>query len=213
MDMVTNNLQLRTPNPEHKTFTITSGLSGEGKTTVALGLALSLTRMNQRVLLIDADLRRSGLQAQLGIDSESGLSTFLMGLPAATRPHRLDLGYAHLDILPAGPVPEDPLPLLSSPKFSDLLARSRDIYDIILIDTPPVIGLADAVKIGSVCDGTVVVARLDSITQKQLTAMLTLLAPLKVLGIIANGAKDSSTRSVYDSPVPDLQQALQDLSS
>lgn len=213
MDMVTNNLQLRTPNPEHKTFTITSGLLGEGKTTVALGLALSLTRMNQRVLLIDADLRRSGLQSQLGIDSESGLSTFLSGSPTATRPHRLDLGFAHLDILPAGPVPNDPLPLLSSHRFSDLLARSRDIYDVILIDTPPVLGLADAVKIGSVCDGTIVVSRLDRITQKELTAMLTLLAPLKILGLIANGAKDSPSRSAYDAPVPDLQKALEDFSA
>lgn len=194
MDVMTNSLQLRSPGPGSKTFAITSGLPGEGKTTVALGLALSLTRMNQRVLLIDADLRRSGLQAELGIDSEQGLSTFLKGLPVGTRPHRLDLGYAHLDVLPAGPVPDDPIPLLSSPRFSKLIAKSREVYDVILIDTPPVLGMADAVKVGSVCDGTVVVTRLDRITQKELTEMLSLLAPLKVLGMIANGAKDTPTR-------------------
>jgi len=146
------------------------------------------------VLLIDADLRRSGLQAELGIDSEQGLSTFLRGLPVASRPHRLDLGYTHLDVLPAGPVPDDPIPLLSSPRFSKLIAKSREIYDVILVDTPPVLGMADAVKGGSVCDGTVVVTRLDRITQKELTEMLSLLAPLKVLGMIANGAKGSPTR-------------------
>ena len=194
MDVITNSLQLRSPSPGSKTFAITSGLPGEGKTTVALGLALSLTRMNQRVLLIDADLRRSGLQAELGIDSEQGLSTFLKGLPVGTRPHRLDLGYAHLDVLPAGPVPDDPLPLLSSPRFSKLIAKSREVYDVILVDTPPVLGMADAVKVGSVCDGTVVVTRLDRITQKELTEMLSLLAPLKVLGMIANGAKDTPIR-------------------
>jgi succinoglycan biosynthesis transport protein ExoP len=206
MDMMTNNLQLRSSGQANKAFTITSGLPGEGKTTVALGLALSLARMNQRVLLIDADLRRSGLQTQMGIDSASGLSTFLTGLPTATRPHRLDLGYAYLDVLPAGPTPDDPIPLLSSPRFSKLIAKSREIYDVILIDTPPVLGMADAVKVGSVCDGTIVVTRLDRITQTELTEMLSLLAPIKVLGMIANGAKVSPTRYVYDAPTPEPQQ-------
>jgi capsular exopolysaccharide synthesis family protein len=200
MDVVSNNLQLRSGRQGNRTFAITSGLPGEGKTTVALGLALSLTRMNQRVLLIDADLRRSGLQAELGLESEGGLATVLKGLPVATRPHRLDLGYAHLDILPAGPSPDDPLPLLSSPRFTKLIARSREIYDVILVDTPPVLGMADAVTIGTVCDGTVVVTRLDRITQQELTEMLSLLAPLKVLGMIANGAKDVAPRySPYSS--------------
>jgi succinoglycan biosynthesis transport protein ExoP len=200
MDLMTNSLQLRSTDKAHKAFAITSGLPNEGKTTVALGLALSLARMNQKVLLIDSDLRRSGLQAQLGIASDSGLSTFLKGAPTATRPHRLDLGYAHLDILPAGPAPDDPIPLLSSPKFSRLLAKSRQIYDVILVDTPPVLGMADAVKVGSVCDGTVVVTRLDRITQPELTEMLSLLAPLKVMGVIANGAKVIPNRYVYDTP-------------
>ena len=194
MDVISNSLQLRSPSPGSKTFAITSGLPEEGKTTVAIGLALSLTRMNQRVLLIDADLRRSGLQAELGLDSEGGLAALLKGLPVASRPHRLDLGYTHLDVLPAGPVPDDPLTLLSSPRFSKLMAKSREIYDVILVDTPPVLGMADAVKVGSVCDGTVVVTRLDRITQKELTEMLSLLAPLKVLGMIANGAKDAPIR-------------------
>jgi succinoglycan biosynthesis transport protein ExoP len=198
MDVMTNSLQLRSTDKSHKAFAITSGLPGEGKTTVALGLALSLARMNQRVLLIDADLRRSGLQAQLGIASEHGLSTFLRGLPIASRPHRLDLGYAHLDVLPAGPGPEDPLPLLSSPRFNRLLAKSREIYDVILIDTPPVLGMADAVTVGAACDGTVVVSRLDRITQPELTEMLSLLAPLRVMGIIANGAKVSPNRYIYE---------------
>jgi succinoglycan biosynthesis transport protein ExoP len=196
-DLMTNSLQLRSGDKSQKVFAITSGLPGEGKTTVALGLSLSLARMNQRVLLIDADLRRSGLQAQLGIESEAGLSTLLRGLPVDTRPQRLDLGYVKLDVLPAGPVPDDPITLLSSPRFSRLLARGRELYDVILIDTPPVLGMADAIKVGSVCDGTLVVSRLDRITQSELTEVLSLLAPLKVLGVIANGAKLAPNRYAY----------------
>jgi len=197
MDLMTNSLQLRSGDKSQKVFAITSGLPGEGKTTVALGLGLSLARMNQRVLLIDADLRRSGLQAQLGIDSEAGLSTLLRGMPIDTRPQRLDLGYVRLDVLPAGPVPDDPIPLLSSPRFSRLLARGRELYDVILIDTPPVLGMADAIKVGSGCDGTLLVSRLDRITQSELTEVLSLLAPLKVLGVIANGAKLAPNRYAY----------------
>lgn len=207
VDIVTSNLQLRASGQTTKAITITSGLPGEGKTTVTIGLALSLARMGQRVLVIDADLRRSGLQAELGLSSENGLSNFLKGLPIATRPHRLDLGFTHLDILPAGPTPDDPIPLLSSPRFSQLLDKGREIYDVILIDTPPVLGMADAVQVGSVCDGTVLVTRLDTITQAELTETISLLAPLKVLGMIANGARTPSNRYVYDAPSPELGRA------
>lgn len=234
IDLMTNNLQLRSSVNGHKAICLTSALPGEGKTTVALGLGLSLARMNQRVLLIDADLRRSGLQAQIGINNGTGLSTFLKGLPVDNQSYRLDPGYAQLDVLPegelvlqrlwqpvnydlpnaqldvltAGPVPQDPIPLLSSPLFGRLLANSRETYDVILVDTPPVLGMADAIKVGSMCDSTVLISRLDRVTQDQLKETLSQLAQLRVLGIVANGAKVTLNRYVYEALPQEARQLI-----
>ncbi|HEY9763922.1 MAG TPA: polysaccharide biosynthesis tyrosine autokinase [Trichocoleus sp.] len=202
LDLIANNLQLLKHERTPKSIAVTSGVPGEGKTTLTLGMALSLARMSQKVLVIDADLRRSGIQTQLGLDLQGGLSSFLTGQQASIRPHRLDFGTCYVDVLPAGPAPVDPIILLSSPRFQKLLARSKEVYDLVLIDTPPVLGMADAVKVGAVSDGTVLVTRLDRITQPELTEVLSLLAPIKVLGIVANGAKGKSSRySSYTSRV------------
>ncbi|WOD39272.1 polysaccharide biosynthesis tyrosine autokinase [Nodosilinea sp. E11] len=193
LDLIANNLQILPGAQVPKAVAVTSGLAGEGKTTLTLGLAFSLARMNQRVLVIDADLRRSGIQAELGLTMETGLATLLAGRQKKGQPHRLDFGMAHVDVLPAGPAPTDPIALLSSPRFSSLIAQCKTRYDVVLVDTPPVLGMADSLKVGAVCDSTVLVTRLDRITQPELTEVLDLLAPINVLGIIANGAKGAST--------------------
>lgn len=198
LDLVANNLQLLQPEHAPQSIAVTSGLPGEGKTTLSLGLALSLARMNQRVLVIDADLRRSGMQTELGLDFQNGLSSLLAGMPQSCRPHRLDFGACYIDILPAGPAAEDPITLLSSPRFQKLLTKCKQIYDVVLVDTPPVLGMADALKVGAFCEGTVLVTRLDCITQSELTEVLSRLAPIKVLGIVANGGKGPSIRYSND---------------
>ncbi len=189
LDLIANNLQLRSDRRPPQAIAITSGLPGEGKTTLSLGLAFSLARMNQRVLIIDADLRRSGIQAGLGIAMEAGLTTLLSGECRKCRPHRLDFGSNPVDVLPAGPVPPDPITLLSSPKFATLLQQCKEHYDLILVDTPPILGMADAIKIGDACDGTVLVTQLARITQPKLTEVLAILAPIHMLGVVASGGK------------------------
>lgn len=202
LDLIANNLQLLKHERKPKSIAITSGVPGEGKTTLTLGMALSLARMSQKVLVIDADLRRSGIQNQLGLDLQGGLSSFLTARRGSIKPHRLDFGTCYVDVLPAGPAPVDPIILLSSPRFQRLLSKSKEVYDLVLVDTPPVLGMADAIKVGAVCDGTVLVTRLDRITQPELTEVLSLLSPIKMLGIVANGAKGRSSRySNYTSRV------------
>lgn len=192
LDLIANNLQLLPGEQMPRSVAITSGLPGEGKTTLTLGLAFSLARMNQRVLVIDADLRRSGIQSELGLSMKEGLATLLVNRSGKGQPHRLDFGTTHIDILPSGPAPDDPIALLSLPRFKSLISRCKAHYDVVLVDTPPVLGMADSLKVGAVCDGTVLVTRLDRITQSELTAVMGLLAPINVLGIIANGAKGAS---------------------
>jgi succinoglycan biosynthesis transport protein ExoP len=194
LDMVANNLQLLLKEPGSSVLAVSSGLPGEGKTTVTLGLAFSLARMSQRVLVIDADLRRSGIQSELGIESSAGLSQLLSGVATSPhRPHRFDFGPAAIDILPSGPSPADPITLLSSPRFERLIDRCKSLYDVVLVDTPPILGMADALKVGAVCNGLLLVSRLERITQPQINQLLVQVAPLKVLGIVANGSRSIPT--------------------
>lgn len=194
LDLIANQVQIMQPDQAPRAISITSGVPGEGKTTLALGLALSLSRMNQRVLLIDADLRQSGIQAQLGFEVESGLSTLLAGNQGFNRPYRLDFATTYVDILPAGPSLVDPITLLSSPRFQALLTKCKGHYDMILVDTPPLLGMADALKVGASCDSTILVTRLDRITQPELTETMSLLTSLQVLGIVANGVRSTPPR-------------------
>lgn len=194
LDFIANNLQLLSSPQPVRAVAITSGLPGEGKTTLSLGLAFSLARMSQRVLVIDADLRKSGIQTGLGIAMEVGLTTLLTGKSRKCRPHRIGFGGNHIDVLPAGPSPQDAVALLSSPRFSKLIQRCKDHYDVILVDTPPILAMADALKVGAVCDGTVLVTRLDRMTQPTLTEVMALLAPIQVLGLVANGVKPTPHR-------------------
>ena len=199
LDLIANNLQLLQQGHGAQVLAVTSALPGEGKTTITLGLAISLARMRQKVLVIDADLRQSGIQHELGLNSHNGLSQLLAGVSTSpNRPHRLDFGPASVDILPAGPPPEDPITLLSSPRLQRLVNRCKNLYDLVLVDTPPVLGMADALKVGAICDNVLLVSRLDGITQEQLNDAMTSLSRLRVLGIVANGARGQSvTYSEY----------------
>lgn len=193
IDIIGNVLQLRQIQNSCRTLAVTSGLAGEGKTTVTLGLAYSLARMNQRVLVIDADLRRSGLRNELNVSNDKHLALFLSeGVEPELQ--KLQLGAVEIGILPSGPPPEDPLTLLSSPRFKWLIEKVRELYDVVLIDAPPVLGMADATKIGGICDGLILVARLDLITQAELTETADALDPFKVFGLIANGGKQLPSR-------------------
>ena len=127
-----------------------------------------------------------------------GLSTLLAGQTQKCRPHRLDFSGTPVDVLPGGgggQRPADPISLLSSPRFSQLIQRCKEHYDLIIVDTyRPCLGMADALKVGAVCDGTVLVARLDRITQPTLTEVVAVLDPIQVLGLVANGAKAQPNR-------------------
>ncbi|WP_204140546.1 tyrosine-protein kinase domain-containing protein [Halomicronema sp. CCY15110] len=194
IDVISNLLQLRYQG-KFKVLAIASGMPEEGRTTVVLGLAYSLARMSQKVLVIDADLRSSNLKEELSIEHGQDLVTALEHntVPQAFKPSQV--GSARFDVLPAGGMPADPLMLLSSPWLQHMLVRYRDIYDIVLVDTSPLLGTADATKIAGICDGVVLVTRLDQVTHDDLKSTGTILKSLDVVGLIANG--ESSSPSSY----------------
>ncbi len=144
-----------------KTLVVTSSLPGEGKSTVAIDLALAHAQ-TKRVLLIDADMRRPSIAKVLGLDnSHPGLSMLVLGMEKLENCVYKIEG-STLDVLTAGSIPPNPLELILSEKFKELLAELGSKYDIIIIDSPPVQLVSDAVILASAATGVVFVLKADS---------------------------------------------------
>lgn len=201
MDLIYKNLQLLNPDFPLRSLVITSALAGEGKSTLALGLAMSAGRLHQRVLLIDADLRRPNLHRQLNLTNEHGLSTLLASeVPIeAADDIPLSATYNNISILTAGPTPTDPAKLLSSHRMGELMTVFEQQYDLVLLDAPPVLGIVDTILAASFCGGVLLVGRIGQVTRTELTQATTTLSKLNIIGVIANGATDSvMSYSTYD---------------
>ncbi|MCC5663861.1 polysaccharide biosynthesis tyrosine autokinase [Nostoc sp. CHAB 5784] len=197
LDLIYKNIELLNTVANLKSLMITSALPDEGKSALALGLAMSAARLHKRVLLIDANLRDPSLHEQLNLPNEQGLSTLLAS--DATLPNQISLQYsgsAYIDILTAGPKPADPANLLSSPRMMELMAAFEENYDLVLIDAPPVLGLVDAMLTASSCRSVVMVATIGIVTRSQLSQATAMLSKLNLIGVVANGVSNSSSNYV-----------------
>lgn len=194
MDLIYQTMQLLPAANGLKSLAITSALAGEGKSTLALGLAISAARLNKRVLLIDADLRRPSLHKQLSLPNEQGLSTLLTGELHDTRQSAIQLSHQYSDIsiavMTSGPAPADPVKLLSSSRMQRLIAELERSYDLVILDAPPILGIVDAVLTASFSDGVLLVGRIGQVTRAELAQALTALDRVNVVGVIANGSHD-----------------------
>lgn len=192
LDLIYKNIQLLNSVSTFNSLAITSALAGEGKSTLALGLAMSAARLHQRVLLIDADLRHPTLHKQLNLPNEYGLSTLLASdatVPIQSSIHSSD---SYIDILTSGPIPVDPVSLLSSYRMKELMAAFEQSYDLVLLDAAPVLGMVDAILAASCCQGVVLVARIGRVTKTELTEATAMLNKLNAIGVVANGGSSSS---------------------
>jgi succinoglycan biosynthesis transport protein ExoP len=149
-------LQFSTSGGVPKSLLVTSSRAAEGKSTTALTLARNFAQLGLRVLLVDADLRKPSLHRYLGLDQNVGLTNFLAG---STMPpealQRTDM--AGLTAMSSGPLPPNPAELLAGPKMLSLLTIAAQKYDLVIIDGPPVAGLADAPLLSSMAAGTLLV--------------------------------------------------------
>jgi succinoglycan biosynthesis transport protein ExoP len=149
-------LQFATDHGVPRSLLVTSPAPSEGKSTTALALARNFAQLGKRVLLIEADLRNPSLHRTLGIKSEAGLSNLLSGanglgdVTLATDEERLS-------VILAGPLPPNPAELLSGSKFVSMLTVACERYDQVIIDGPPVLGLADSPILSNAVEGTLLV--------------------------------------------------------
>jgi capsular exopolysaccharide synthesis family protein len=139
-----------------RTILVTSGQAGEGKTTTAVNTAISLSQLGASVLIIDCDLRKPATHKLLNANHQRGLSTYLSRDTEITGLiQRLPIG--NLSLLPCGPIPPNPAELLSSNKMKNMLALLSERYDHILIDSPPLLSVADSVILSTLVDGVILV--------------------------------------------------------
>ena len=201
LDVVYENLRLSGLTSSLHSLAVTSATAGEGKSTLTLGLALSVARHQQRVLVIDADLRRPALHKLFSLPNETGLTNYLAGETDKLDIEQVFLQGEHIDLITSGSKTDDPVKLLSSSRLQQLLEQYQADYDLILVDTPPALGMVDAVKIASICDSALLMMRLSQVKSSELLEAENLLNKLNVLGIVANDCKEYETKKIYSLPV------------
>jgi polysaccharide biosynthesis transport protein len=142
-------LQFSTNEGAPKRMMVTSCGKGEGKSTTAIALAINFAQLGKKVLLIDADMRNPSVHKTMLLPNEIGLSNFLAGEPGAGTLIQ-NAKIANLSVLTAGPTPPDPVELLMGPKFQLLLEKAHELgFTQVIIDSPPLLGIADAVVLGN----------------------------------------------------------------
>jgi capsular exopolysaccharide synthesis family protein len=152
-------LLLSTSGQPPRFILFTSAMPSEGKTTMASNLACILAQSDVRVLLLDADLRRSNMHHRFGLTGKIGLTTVLAGTSTLEEALQHVPEIPNLDILPSGPLPPFPTEMLSSEAMVALMARLGQMYAHIVIDSPPVLSVTDAVVLGRMVDAVVLVIR------------------------------------------------------
>lgn len=180
-----------------KQLLITSTMPEEGKSMVAGNLACTLgSRRQQKTLLLEGDLRRPTLQRQFGLGKVPGLTEYLQGKVDANLPiYRLDaLG---IWIMPAGSVPHNPLELMQCGRLSPLMERLANWFDWIVIDSPPILPLADTSVWMRLADGILLVTRQGTTDKQQLKRGLEAIEPSKLLGALVNSSSNVAHTDYY----------------
>jgi polysaccharide biosynthesis transport protein len=152
-------LLLSTTGNPPKVIVLTSATPSEGKTTAASNLAAILAQRDTRVLLIDGDLRRPNIHHRFGMTGKTGLTTVLTGATTLEETVQVVPEIPNLDILPSGPIPPFPAEMLSSEAMVSLLERCRDIYNYVVIDSPPILSVTDGVVLARQADAVVLIVR------------------------------------------------------
>ena len=185
-----------------RSIALTSSLPAEGKSLTNVLLAKTLSEMGQRVLLIDADLRKPQLHIRLGLNNLTGLTNILTeGGSTLARRHPKRAGLRQLVHADGGSTPPDPTRLLSSQRMRALVQEleQSNQFDLILFDTPPVLGLADAALVAEHCDGLMLLVSLDrvdrSLPKEAIARIRSSGAPL--LGLISNAMKPEKQNGAY----------------
>ena len=191
---IRTNLTFLLSSSENKVFGITSPDAGDGKSTTAINMAIAFSQFGDKVLLIDADMRRSSVHKKLKIENNAGLSGVLAGF---NKWEEVVTNISDsLDVITAGQVPPNPSELLGSARFEKLVEEVGQKYSYVIIDTPPIDVVSDALVIAPHTAGLVLVVK-DQVTSTDAikrTIEAAKFANINILGAVMNGANPKSGR-------------------
>lgn len=177
-----------------RVLAVTSAQPTEGKSTTAFATASGFARMGRTVLLIDADMRRPSVHRRIGNDNRRGLSSLLVSSdPIASAV--VSSGIPNFDVLTSGPIPPSPTELLTSPRMAAMLDEFATLYDVVMVDSPPVLGLGDAPALAALADGVMFVIESDRARRGQLKTALKRLRTVDALLLGAVLTKFDPTKS------------------
>jgi capsular exopolysaccharide synthesis family protein len=186
---VRTSLYFNTQGKNHSVIQITSPTPGDGKSTLASNLAVSIAQSGKRVLLIDADMRRPRQHTTFGIESSRGFATVLSGQSEWRESLTESVEIDGLSIMPCGNRPNNPAELSSSPQIDFLLKEMREEFDFVIIDTPPLLAVTDPTPIAARVDGVVLCLRIKKnvrVSAERANEILTNLGA-HCIGLVING--------------------------
>ena len=185
------NIRLLSSEIPFQSLVIGAATPKEGKSTVAIHLAKTAAAIGQRVLLVDADMRQPKIHQKLNIPNLRGLSDAISTDISLNDVIQRSPQDDNLFVLTSGPVPEDPIKLLSGKKMHSLMEQFQDFFDLVVYDTPPLIGLVDSSILAAQTDGLILVVKIDKTDRSLVTKALDRLkiSGSSVLGLVANGIK------------------------
>lgn len=182
------NLQFSNIDTPPRMLLVSSSATKEGKSTTCANLAITMAQSGSRTLVIDCDLRRPTMHQHFGIDRRSGLTNVLAGeLSFESAVRATDT--PNLYILPSGDIPPNPAELIASNQMKSTLQRAREEFDYVILDSPPIIAVTDAVILSTEVDGMILVVSSGYVNKKEVTRAISLLKNVKsnILGVLING--------------------------
>jgi succinoglycan biosynthesis transport protein ExoP len=178
-----------------KVLLVASARPGEGKSTLAVNLAVAFAQTSKRVLLVETDMRRPVLKSRFGLPPGNGLSQLLSDGELVSRETAMP-GVENLFLVAGGPAPPYPDALLGSARFGEVLDKWRSEYDIVVLDSPPLLPVADALLIARYADATLLMARAGVTTRTSLQRVYKMLVPhlnTATVGVVLNAVPTRSS--------------------
>jgi capsular exopolysaccharide synthesis family protein len=192
------NLQFMGLDKPLKTILVTSATEAEGKTTTIINLAVAFAQTGAKVLLIDADLRRPTVAKSLGLDGWQGLTPALL---SQEEPENFLVTSAipGLIVMPSGPIPPNPAEMLGSGRMERLLQALSEQFDVILVDSPPVLAVTDACVLASKVDGVLMVVRSGQVEREKAVRAKEALTAVKanLLGVVLSDVTTTNGDGYY----------------
>lgn len=182
---------------EYQIISVTSAVPAEGKSTTAINLAVSLSQLEKKVLLIDCDMRKPSLHKKLGISNVYGLTDLLVekrGMKIVSQKKS-----EFLTVLTAGTIPPNPAEMLDSKVMSSFLEECRNNYDHIILDTPPLQAVTDAQVLSTKADGTLMVIKANFTKKNDVESAVDMIKKVngKIIGTVLNATKDNNKKYYY----------------